>query len=186
MGRTRGQQANRALSADQLADVFNRRYGPMVRLAAWLTGDARTAEDVVQDAFVQLASVDLAGVAVVDAYLRTIVVNLCRNGRRRSLLDRRHRFTGLGADQPLESPGPESLLADEDLARAVSRLPRRQRQCVVLRFTEDLAVAEIATVLGIGEGSVKTHLHRALATLEATLDSPGLDAAPPTTAGDHR
>ncbi len=149
--------------------LFRRRYRAMVRLAAWLLGDASSAEDLVQDAFVRVARSDLTSVASLDAYLRTTVVNLTRTRRRRLALAGRHRIVEI--TNSLDSvPGPEALLADEDLADAVGRLPRRQRECVVLRYTEDLRLADIATALGISVGSVKTHLHRGLSALEDSLD----------------
>jgi RNA polymerase sigma factor (sigma-70 family) len=54
---------------------------------------------------------------------------------------------------------------------AVRTLPTRQRDCVVLRFYGDLSDTEIADVLGISAGSVKTHLHRARATLTDLLEA---------------
>ena len=50
------------------------------------------------------------------------------------------------------------------------QLPRRQRECVVLRFYADLTVPEIARSLGVAEGSVKSHLHRAMTTLAIELE----------------
>jgi RNA polymerase sigma-70 factor (ECF subfamily) len=52
----------------------------------------------------------------------------------------------------------------------LAELPRRQRECVVLRFYSDLTVPEIARALGVAEGSVKSHLHRAMATLTIELE----------------
>ena len=63
---------------------------------------------------------------------------------------------------------------DDDVRRAIESLPMRQRQVVVLRFYEDLTIEQIATDLGIGAGSVKTHLHRALKTLGTKLDERSL------------
>ncbi len=147
-----------------VATLFRRRYPAMVRLAAWLMADSAAAEDVVQDAFVRLARTDLTKVDSPDAYLRTTVVNLTRTRQRRNSLARRHRIVSLN---PV--PGPESLLSDEELVAAVTALPRRQRECVVLRYTEDLPVADIAAALSISAGSVKTHLHRGLTALEHAL-----------------
>lgn len=158
--------------ADGLTRLFNERYHPMVRLATWLLGDQGAAEDVVQEAFVRLqaSSTELASLESGAAYLRTTVVNLTRSaGRRRRLADR-HR-----PDAPSSVPGPEAYLVDEELVAAVRSLPRRQRECVVLRYSEDLTVDQIAAAIGTRPGSVKTHLHRGLASLAARLGKPGDD-----------
>lgn len=60
--------------------------------------------------------------------------------------------------------------AQREVLAAVRDLPERQREVVVLRYLLELSTAEAASTLGISEGSVKTHLHRALATLETTLE----------------
>ena len=57
-----------------------------------------------------------------------------------------------------------------NIAAAVRALPRRQRECVVLRFYLDASTAETAAALGVSEGSVKTHLHRALGALARELE----------------
>ena len=139
----------------------------MVRLAAWLVNDVALAEEIVQDAFVRLATTtsDLSTLDSDSAYLRTIVVNLTRTKIRRLAIARRHRPDPAGS-----SPAADAMLIDEDLASAVASLPRRQRECVVLRYTVDLAVKEIAETLGISPGSVKSHLHRALATLSRLVE----------------
>ncbi len=155
---------------DPLTALFEERYHPMVRLAAWLVGDSGVAEDIVQDAFVRLnrAEVDVGALDSASAYLRTAVVNLCRTRMKREAMVRRHRVRE-AALQPLSVAGPESFLIDEQLVAAVAALPRRQRECVVLRYSEDLTVEQIAGTLGTGAGSVKTHLHRALKALAKNL-----------------
>jgi len=139
----------------------------MVRLAAWLVNDVALAEEIVQDAFVRIAtsSRSLATVDSSTAYLRTTVVNVARTRIRRLALARRH--------QPKPSnpaPSAEDLLADDELAAAVASLPRRQRECVALRYTDDLTINDIADTLGISPGAVKSHLHRALTTLASVLE----------------
>jgi RNA polymerase sigma factor (sigma-70 family) len=57
------------------------------------------------------------------------------------------------------------------VARAVRALPARQRECIVLRFYEELTDREIAETLGITAGSVKTHLHRARTALAHALEA---------------
>ena len=62
------------------------------------------------------------------------------------------------------------VAADPELWRLVRRLPEQQRWAVALHYVEDRPVAEVAGVLGCSEGSVKTHLSRARATLARQLD----------------
>jgi RNA polymerase sigma-70 factor (sigma-E family) len=180
----RAKKVNHQAIGDPLAELFHSRYQPMVRLAAWLVGDSTVAEDVVQDAFVRLntSGVDLSQLESAHGYLRTTVVNLCRTRLRRLGLARL-RLTDVAAGRPDAHPGPESYLVDEDLARAVAALPRRQRECVVLRYTEDLTVQQIADTIGTSAGSVKTHLHRALNSLANTLEEPPKPAASRTDPG---
>jgi RNA polymerase sigma factor (sigma-70 family) len=62
------------------------------------------------------------------------------------------------------------------LAEALRKLPRRQREAVALRFLSDLSEADTARALGISAGSVKTHVHRGLATLRDELGEDSLEA----------
>jgi RNA polymerase sigma factor (sigma-70 family) len=124
----------------------------------------------VQDAFERLVAsflrIDDSGRA--DRYLTVTVLNLARSRlrRRRTARDRAHL---LRAD---ELHDEERLGLDED-ARAVriaiQSLPKRQQQCVVLRFYSGRSEREIAETLGVGVGSVKQHLSRARAALATTL-----------------
>ena len=141
----------------------------MVKLASWLVNEQDLGEEIVQDVFVKLAAPDFAieELASPRAYLRTAVVHQSRSRIRRLVRARRHR-----PERSLPVDGPEDFLADQELADAIKTLPRRQREVVVLRFTDDLKVADIAATLGLAEGTVKKHLHRALATLRQLLESP--------------
>jgi RNA polymerase sigma-70 factor (sigma-E family) len=153
-----------------LADLYRAEYRNLVRLATLLNGRRDVAEEIVQDAFVKLdRSWDrVADEASRPAYLRSIVINLCRS-------DRRHKEV-VGRRRPLPSPDPapadhHAVVAEDqrEVLAAVRALPTRQQQCMVLRFYEDMTEAEIAAALGISGGSVKTHLHRAMQTLAARL-----------------
>ncbi len=156
--------------SDPLETLFDRRYHPMLRLASWLVGDQALAEDLVQDAFVRLARLDLGSVDSVDAYLRTTVVNLVRSHHRRVATAQRHKATIARDGGAGISPDPSTFLVDQELVAALRRLPRRQQEVIALRFVEDLKVDDIAGALDLSPGSVKSHLHRGLRTLERLLD----------------
>lgn len=154
----------------QLAHLFRTEYRNLVRLAGLLGGAHDNAEEIVQDAFVKL---DESWDRVADpseraAYLRSIVLNLARSGHRRSKVIERHR--------PLPSPDAaaaehHAVIAEDqrEVIAAIRALPDRQKQCMVLRFYEDFTEIQIADALGISQGSVKTHLHRAMQSLTKRL-----------------
>ncbi|MGH8992211.1 MAG: RNA polymerase sigma factor [Acidimicrobiia bacterium] len=154
-----------------LADLFRAHHGPLVRTATLLLGDAGVAEEIVQDAYVKLhgALPRLRRPEAALAYLRTTVVNLARSRLRRYRVARRH--------PPLPPPpGPgaeEEAVVSEDhreVLVALDALPRRQRECLVLRFYLGLSEADIAAALSLSTGSVKTHTSRGLAALTARLE----------------
>ena len=75
------------------------------------------------------------------------------------------------ADPPT-MPAIEETATDREVVRSsIAKLPRRQRQVVAMRFLADMPEDEVARVLDISTGSVKTHLHRALASLRVSLAS---------------
>ena len=106
------------------------------------------------------------------AWLFRIAQNVLRDARRR---ERRREWLPLGAlrDVAWEAPSPEErLLREEEVAallRAVAGLGDRDRELVSLRYGSELEYGEIAELLGIGEGAVRTRLWRALSRLRARL-----------------
>lgn len=158
--------------ADQLlSELYDAQWVRMVRLASLLLHSSDHAEEVVQDAFVQIyrraRRFESAGDAV--GYLRTSVVNGVRSVQRhREVVHRRQ------PPPPTAPPGPEELAvrADDDrrVLAALHELPQRQREVLVLRYWSELSGAEIAEALGISEGSVKSHTHRGVAALRTALD----------------
>jgi RNA polymerase sigma-70 factor (sigma-E family) len=156
---------------DLVVPLFREESASLVRLARFFVDDRTAAEDVVQEAFIRLAR---SAHRIRDrdraaAYLRSIVLNLARDHNRRGLVSLRHR--------PPADPTPASV-EEEVAARAEQRrviealrdLPRRQRDCVVLRYYLELPVAGIADTLGLSANSVKTHLQRGLRALETRLE----------------
>ncbi|MDZ7732789.1 MAG: sigma-70 family RNA polymerase sigma factor [Acidimicrobiia bacterium] len=149
--------------------MYRRSYAAMVRLAAVLLDDDHAAEEVTQDAFLAVDG-HLAGVApdARHAYLRRAVVNEVRSRARRAGRTKRRPVPLRVVEDSPEDVAVRDGETERVLA-AVRALPDRQRECVVLRYYAQLGEREIADALGVSGGSVKTHLHRALRTLEAVL-----------------
>ena len=80
--------------------------------------------------------------------------------------------SGLGQD-PLDSAEGRQVMAA--IEAAIAELPLRQRQAFLLRYWEDMDVAEVAQVMGCSAGSVKTHSHRAINALVKKLKSKGIE-----------
>jgi RNA polymerase sigma-70 factor (ECF subfamily) len=179
----------------ELAELVVARGPALVGYAYLLCGDRSEAEDLVQDALVRVysrlrphASRRRRGTAAVtldvdgtpdnpEAYLRRTILNLHLDSRRRRRLwtQRRHLLVDDGA---VSGPASGATLR-ADVVTALAGLSRQQRACVVLRYFEDLTVAQIATALGTAEGTVKRYLYDASGRLR-TLLSTG-----PVTSGDH-
>ncbi len=154
-----------------LDGLFRAHATQLLRLAVVLTGDKSLAEELVQDAFVRLArSGSPPGRGAELAYLRRTVVNLSHGHHRRLAVVRRHPN-----EVPTHAEAAETGAVRRDsqrrVAAAVRALPHRQRDCMVLRCYADATDTEIAAVLGISAGTVKTHLHRARAALAEQLGS---------------
>ena len=156
----------RAADEALFGEYVRARWLHLVRTAYLLTGDRHAAEDVVQST---LTKAYRSWSRVLrsdnpDAYVRRILV--------RSNLDRfrKQRVPERLVDRPPESSGAD--LADtvaqrEVLVGALAELPERQRAVVVLRYWEDLSVAEVASVLGCAPGTVKSQAAKGLAKLRA-------------------
>ncbi|WP_101788659.1 sigma-70 family RNA polymerase sigma factor [Nonomuraea indica] len=154
------------MARPSFAELFAAQYQPLVRLAGLLGAD--DPEDIAQEAFARLHTRRLRDDGAALGYLRATVCNLARNRLRHLRLVRLRR-----PDPPehVRSSEHAVIVAEEhrELLRALDRLPRRQREAVVLRYWLDLSEREIADAMGISPGSVKTHASRALAALGKAL-----------------
>jgi RNA polymerase sigma-70 factor (sigma-E family) len=155
-----------------LGAVFTDHYAALVGLARYLVDEPGQAEEIVQEPFARTyASWErLRDPADPLPYVRRAVVNLARGLLRRRVTERRARIFAARVVPASESAPALSDRRDEIVA-AVRTLPRRQRECVVLRFYDDCSVGEIASILRISEGTVKQHLHRAMGTLAGVLEN---------------
>ena len=74
-------------------------------------------------------------------------------------------------DEPSRQDVADSVVLRASLVQALRALPARQRACVVLRYFDDLSVADTAAALGCTEGTVKSQTSRALASLRSEFES---------------
>ena len=131
----------------------------MARLAYVLTNDAARADEIVQDAFLQLyARWERIGNPV--GYLRSAVVNGCRSEQRHLAVVRR---------SSLERPGVSALAVDE-MGDALASLDYSYRVVLALRFYCDLDDVEIAQALGVRRPTVRTRVRRALMKLREEIE----------------
>lgn len=157
-----------------LAVLFDDHYRALRGLAYLITGDSARSEEIVMEAFVKVFTGWSRFRRVDDqrAYLRQVVVNLCRSRFRREKVEQRVNALVHRWEQQKE---PREYEAHMDLWNAVRKLPERQRACIVLRYYEDLPEAEIAQVLDCSVGTVKSQLFKARAHLERELTPGGAD-----------
>ncbi len=143
-------------------------YRPVVGLVYTLTGSRWAAEDLAQEAFLTAhRQWDQVGRYESPAgWIRTVAVNLARSRFRRLGAETRALGRWFG-QQP--TAFPELQPEHELFWRHVRALPRRQAEVVALHYLEDMAVADIAGVLGIAESSVKNSLAKARASLAGRL-----------------
>ena len=155
----------------QVGELYRAHRMTLVRLATLLTDDRGLAEELVHDAFLALQErwPTLADPRAAFGYLRTTVINNVRSTHRRRAMARRHLRVG----EPEALPGADFalLIAEEhrQVIAALRRLPRRQREVLVLRYWSDLSEAEIAEALGVSRGTVKSTASRALDAVEKLM-----------------
>jgi RNA polymerase sigma-70 factor (sigma-E family) len=154
-----------------IAELYGAHYRGLVRLATLLLHDIASAEEVVQDSFVALHA-GMHRLRESDKalpYLRAAVVNRSRSVlRHRLVVDRNPAKPP--PDMPSAEHGALGLIERSSVIAALRALPERQREVVVLRYYGDLSEAQIAAIMGITRGAVKSHSSRAMAALRSVLE----------------
>ena len=145
------------------------RGAALLRFAYLLTRDHARAEEAVQDALIAAYSrwSRICRGQDPEAYVRRSIVNADISRWRRFL--RRETPT---ADLTPSGSGPDhaEAQAEQDAVWALcATLPSKQRAAVVLRYYEDLPDADIAEILGCSPATVRSQIHRALASLRTTI-----------------
>lgn len=165
-----GADARRAVDK-QFGALFDAHYLSLCRLAYILLGDPARAEDAVQEAFLRTFAGwgRLRQPALAHIYLRKAVLNQCRSKLRRRQTEARVNSVLGAADRTRDGNAFEDRrVADLDIAAAVRQLPTRQREAVLLRYFLDLGESEVAAILGVNVGTVKSQLAKARRNLAAS------------------
>jgi RNA polymerase sigma-70 factor (sigma-E family) len=142
--------------------AFDGLYRLAFRVAFRILGDRGDAEDVAQEALARALLRWSRLHEHPEGWVTRVASNLAIDRRRK-----RHRHSQIPV-------GPIGVLDEhdaerEDLVRALRRLPRRQREVVVMRYLADMSESEAAAALGCSVGTVKTHASRGLAALRRHL-----------------
>lgn len=157
----------RATLVRQFDAFYRSEYAGVLSILAGLVHSRAVAEELTQDAFLRAHRLwaEVSAHPNPEAWVRRVAINLSmswlrrRSAEARSLLRwSRGRKDWVGLAEPAV-----------DWWAAVRQLPRRQAQCVLLFYAEDMSVADIAEHLGVAEGTVKAHLHKGRRALAEAL-----------------
>jgi RNA polymerase sigma-70 factor, ECF subfamily len=182
-------------SSQELSDFLHQVERRAFKQTAYAVRDEHAALDIVQDAMLKLAEkYPDKPVTEYPMLFQRILQNTMRDFWRRQKV--RNLWTSLlssfgsnGDDDDVRDPLDTIDVGDESqdpanqlessqtmqvIENALKKLPARQREAFVLRYWEDMSVAEAADVMGCSQGSVKTHCSRALHTMATLLEQKGL------------
>jgi RNA polymerase sigma factor (sigma-70 family) len=162
-GKGAWRQGAAGADADAFTWFFRAEFPAVVKTVWLVVHDRGRAEEITQDAFVQLLLrwPKVARYQRPDAWVRRVAIRMAVRALRRAAL-------GRALEGELEAPTLPAPV-DVDLLAAVRRLPPAQRAAVVLFYFEDRPVAEIAQILGCAESTAKAHLFKARRRLAELL-----------------
>jgi RNA polymerase sigma-70 factor, ECF subfamily len=157
----------------EFREFFAAEYGRLRGLGFLLTSDWAQAEELAQDALVRTyrAWPRVRRSERPGAYARKVLVNRHRSLLRRAAVEARH----LARRRPEEAVQPDLGTDGLVLWSAVRRLPAKQRAVLVLRYHQDLPEAEVARLLRLPLGTVKSLAHRGPVRLRTELGSPAME-----------
>lgn len=148
-------------------DFYRAEYPSLVAVATAMLGSVESAEDLTQDTMVKslvrwdrVRRLDRPG-----GWAHRVLLNACTSWWRRRRTEANH-IARLRREEPsVAGPSPEALA----FWAAVRRLPERHRTVMVLHYAGDRSVAEVASILAVPEGTVRSDLTRARAALATLL-----------------
>lgn len=149
--------------ARRVAELFEQHRGAIYAYVLRLTRDPQLAEEITQDTFLKVhqARAQLSGIQNLRAWVFRIATNTCLTALKRQ---RRFKWLPWEAAERLKPPGrddPAQVGQRDAVERALSALSEDYRAALLLFSYHGFRVAEVAEVLGISEGAVKTRVYRA-------------------------
>ncbi len=164
----------RPLTDDEFTEFVHVAWPGLYRTAYLLLGEHQLAEDLVQTALTKTYAAwrNVKEPAAAPAYARTVLVNTATSWFRRRSWRNERPTESLPETGAVSDPSSRPALLD-----ALETLAPRQRAVVVLRYYDDLSVREVARILGIAEGTVKSQTSDALARLRRVLGEDLPDSA---------
>jgi len=162
---------------DDLAVLARERGRALFGYAYLVSGDARAAEDLVQDALVRTFARRRSGFTPDDAerYVRRAILTCYLDGVRRT--QRWSRVRHLFTHDDHSADPVHAAAAVVDVRTALATLAPQERVAAVLRYCEDLTVPEVAARMSLADGTVKRYLSTATAKLTDLLGETFLDAS---------
>lgn len=166
------------LSTLTFDEIYERYATGVLRLVYFYLGDRQHAEDICQDVFVKLLTVNPPlREGREAAWLHKVALNKCRDHWRNSWV--RRVFLGSGTFTFESIPAPDELSSrtdSEDLMTAIYQLPPDFKEVTLLYYYQGYSISEIAGILSVPEGTISSRLSRAREKLTAILDE-GKDGA---------
>jgi RNA polymerase sigma-70 factor (ECF subfamily) len=173
--------AHRCTSGDATAfeELYRAHAGRLYNLVFRMAGSASEAEDLLQDVFLhahrKLGS--FRGDSSLGTWLYRLAVNHCLDvlrGRQTRMNRSTDSFDDEGADEPVAAvPAIPTAISRLDLERSIARLPPGCRAAFILHDVEGFEHQEVATMLGVSEGTSKSQVHKARTKLRAMLTATG-------------
>ncbi|HEX4298955.1 MAG TPA: RNA polymerase sigma factor [Devosia sp.] len=163
----------RAKAGDRLAfeQLIEQHYDFIFRTACKWTGKRSDGEDIAQEVCIKLATAirSFDGRSKFTSWLYRVTLNMVRD-MQRSRQRRDRTVDAFTLVHPEDDPGgQEESTAANELWTAVSALPEKQREAIMLVYAEDMNHAEAATIMGCKEATVSWHVHEAKKTLRGLL-----------------
>lgn len=173
-------QQNETAAFQEIVETYKER---IYYLAYDLTGHRHDAEDLVQEVFIKaFRSIDsFRGEAKLSSWLYRITVNSCLNKKRKKALTEMNLVENFNEARSESDPfsgkdfceNPERSAAasmiQQHIDLALNKLAKKERSVFVLRHYQDLPLKEIASILNVAEGTVKSLLFRAVRRLQNEL-----------------